>query len=290
MEITGTTKLYGLFGSPVEHSMSPAMYNYCFQKFNLDGRYLAFTVTAEQMQEAISAFRTLGMKGANITMPCKQAVIPFLDQVSPAVELAGACNTIVEEEGVLKGYITDGEGYVMNLGMHGIDIHGKKITLLGAGGAATAIQVQALLDGAEEIAVFNKKDTFWEAAQKKIGQLQDRFPDQKINLYDLDDQQMLGEKICGSDILTNATKVGMKPMEGNSLIKDLSLFHKDLMVTDCVYHPRETRLLADAKACGCRTADGVGMLLYQGAAAWKLYTGLEMPVEEIREKFYQTND
>ena len=162
MEISGKTRLFGLIGSPVEHSKSPAMYNYCFDKWKLDYKYLAFDVDKNQTSDAIQAFRTFQMKGANITMPCKQEVLKYLDEISPAARLVGACNTIVNHDGVLTGYITDGEGYIENLRHEGVEVKGKKITLLGAGGVSSAIQAQALLDGAREIAVFNKKDAFWE--------------------------------------------------------------------------------------------------------------------------------
>ncbi len=286
--ITGTTRLLGLFGSPVKHSMSPAMYNYCFKKWKIDWRYLAFSISREDTEEAIKAFRVLRMRGANITMPCKQAVIPYLDWVSPAVKLSGACNTIVNDNGFLKGYITDGEGYVMNLQSHGMDIQGKRITILGAGGAATAIQVQVLLDGAAEINVFNKKDGFWNLAEEKIQKLQDSFPNQRISLYDLDNQELLQEKIQKSDVLTNATRVGMAPLKDVSLIQDTSVFGERLLVTDCVYNPIKTKLLAAAEESGSQIADGLGMLIYQGAAAAKLYTGMDMPVDEIKEHFFKS--
>lgn len=286
MKISGRTKLYGLFGSPVEHSKSPAMYNYCFEKWGLDNVYLAFDVPAEEAGKAIEAFRTMGMKGANVTMPCKQAVVPYLDAVSDAVRLSGACNTIVEQDGKLTGHNTDGEGYVINLKAHGVDIRGKKLVLLGAGGASTAIQVQSLLDGAERISVFNQKDAFWDRAEAKIQELQKEFPDRIIELLDLADEALLAKKLGEADILTNATRVGMKPLDDLSLIKDLSLLRPELVVADTVYEPEETKLLKDAKAQGCKTVGGLGMLLYQGAAAVKLYTGREMPVDEIKKELY----
>lgn len=286
MEISGKTRLLGLIGSPVEHSKSPAMYNYCFEKWNLDQKYLAFDVPKEKTEDAIKAFRTLGMKGANITMPCKQEVLRYLDAISPAAKLVGACNTIVDEDGVLTGYITDGEGYVKNLQQEGVEIKGKKITILGAGGVSSAIQAQAMLDGAKEIAVFNKKDAFWEIAEKKVKEYQEAFPQQKITLYDLDNSEQLVKEVQTSDILTNATKVGMHPLEDKSLITDTSLFRKDLVVTDVVYDPEKTKLLHDAEAAGCKVIGGLGMLIYQGAAAAKLYTGLDMPVEEVKLNFF----
>lgn len=286
MEISGKTKLYGLIGSPVEHSKSPAMYNYCFDKWGLDCKYLAFDVPLEKTEDAIRAFRTFGMKGANVTMPCKQAVLPYLDELSPAAQLVGACNTIVEENGRLIGHITDGIGYVENLRHNGVDVAGKKITLLGAGGASTAIQAQALLDGAAEIAVFNRRDPFWETAQAKIEAYQKAFPDRRITLYDLEDADTLAREIASSDILSNATRVGMHPLEDVSNITDLTLFRKGLVVTDVVYDPLQTKMLREAEAAGCQTIGGLGMLLWQGAAAVKLYTGREMPVEEVRNRFY----
>ena len=287
MEISGKTRLLGLIGSPGEHSKSPAMDNYCFEKWKLDYKYLAFDVDRNQTADAIQAFRTFNMKGANITMPCKQEVLKYLDEISPAAKLVGACNTIVNHDGVLTGYITDGEGYVENLRQEGVAVKGKKITLLGAGGVSAAIQAQALLDGAREIAVFNKKDAFWEKAIAKAAEYQKAFPSQKITVYDMDDAERLAAEIRTSDILSNATRVGMHPLENISIITDHSLFRKELVVTDVVYEPEKTKLLQDAEAAGCKTVGGLGMLIYQGAAAAKLYTGLDMPVEEVKEKFFQ---
>ena len=242
MEISGKTRLFGLIGSPVEHSKSPAMYNYCFDKWKLDYKYLAFDVDKNQTEDAIQAFRTFQMKGANITMPCKQEVLKYLDEISPAARLVGACNTIVNHDGVLTGYITDGEGYIENLRHEGVEVKGKKITLLGAGGVSSAIQAQALLDGAREIAVFNKKDAFWEKAIAKAAAYQKAFPSQKITVYDMDDAERLAAEIRTSDILSNATRVGMHPLENISIITDHSLFRKELVVTDVVYEPEKTKL------------------------------------------------
>ena len=286
MNISSKTKLYGLFGSPVEHSMSPNMYNLSFEKWNLDSRYLAFDIPLEKTKDAVEAFRTLGMKGANITMPCKAEVTKYVDRLSPAAEIIGACNTIVEEDGVITGYITDGMGYVRNLKENGVSILGKKLTLLGAGGAATAILVQCALDGIREVAVFNQKDEFWEKAQQNIEKLKGQLPGCRIHLHDLADEEALKKEIGESQILSNATRIGMAPYEDISNIKDLSVFRKDLVVTDVVYHPVKTRLLQDAQSCGCKVIGGLGMLLYQGAEAFKLYSGKDMPVEEVKAAFF----
>lgn len=166
--ISGTTALYCLIGTPIGHSGSPAMYNYSFQKLGIDSAYVAFDISIEKVKGTIAAFRTLNIKGANVTMPCKNEVAKYMDELSPAARLVGAVNTIVNDGGKLTGNITDGVGFVRNLKEHGVDIKNKKITILGAGGAATAIQVQCALDGAKEINTFNIKDDFYKKAEKTI--------------------------------------------------------------------------------------------------------------------------
>ena len=286
MRISGTTTLLGLIGTPVEHSKSPAMYNHCFQKFGLDWAYLAFDIPQEKAGDAVRAIRTLGMRGANVTMPCKNAVIPYLDRLTPAAEAIQAVNTIVNENGTLVGYNTDGCGYTQNLRRSGVEVKGKKIVLLGGGGAASAIAIQAALEGAAEIAVFNLKDAFWPRVEKGLQAIAKAAPGCAITLNDLQDREALHRAILRCDILSNATRVGMAPYEEQSNITDLSWFRPDLIVTDVVYAPPRTKMLREAGAAGCLTCDGLGMLLCQGAEAFRLYSGLEMPVEEIRALLY----
>ena len=286
LQISGTTTMLGLIGTPVAHSKSPAMYNHCFQKFGLDWAYLAFDVPAERAGEAVAAIRTLHMRGANVTMPCKNAVIPFLDELTPAARAIQAVNTIVNEDGVLVGHNTDGCGYTQNLRRNGIEVEGKKIVLLGGGGAASAIAIQAALEGAAEIAVFNLRDAFWPRVEQGLKTIAQAAPGCAISLRDLEDRAALKAAIDRCDILSNATRVGMAPYEDQSNITDGSWYRPDLVVTDVVYAPPETKMLREARAAGCRTCDGLGMLLCQGAEAFRLYSGLEMPVEEIRTLLY----
>lgn len=285
MQISGTTTLLGLIGTPVEHSKSPQMYNYCFQKHGLDYAYLAFDVPPEKVGDAVSAIRTLHMRGANITMPCKAAVIPFLGKITPAAKAIGAVNTIVNDNGVLTGHNTDGLGYTQNLRRHGVDVSGKRIVLLGGGGAGSAIAVQAALDGAAEILVFNRRDGFWPRVEAAMQAAKNAAPSCKITLQDLDDRGALQRAAETADILSNATRVGMAPLENESNI-DPSFFRPELVVTDVVYAPPETKMLREAQAAGCRTCDGLGMLLCQGAEAFRLYSGKDMPIEEIRSLLY----
>ena len=286
--INGHTRLYALIGSPVGHSGSPAMYNYSFEKLGIDAAYLAFDIPLEKTKDAIDAFRTLNVGGFNITMPNKTAAAQLVDRLSPAAELVGACNTVVvEEDKTMTGHITDGIGFVRNLKEQGVGIEGKKIVLLGTGGAATAIAVQAALDKASEIAIFNRKDEFFANGEKTVEKIKKAVPSmKKIYIEDIDDETKLGEDIAGRDLLINATRAGMSPLE-NVLPVPEELLHKDLAVADVVYNPRETLLIKKAKEAGCKAAvGGIGMLLWQGAAAFELFTGKEMPAQEVMELFF----
>ena len=288
MEINGKTELFCLIGSPVGHSGSPAMYNYSFQKTNLNCAYLAFDVRLEETEAAVNGLKTLGCSGFNVTMPCKTRAAELADELSDAAALIGACNTMVIKDGKLYGHNTDGIGFVKNLKEHGVDVKDKVMTVMGAGGAATAIQVQSALEGAREIHIFNRRDEFYANAENTAKKIEERVPGVKVNVYPLEDEQKLYEKIGESHILVNATKVGMKPMEEESLIKDTRVFRENLVVADAVYNPRETKMLQEAQAAGCKIAlGGIGMLLRQGEAAFRIITGENMPTEEVYEKFFR---
>jgi len=284
--ITGKTRAYALIGSPVGHSGSPAMYNYSFAAKGIDSVYVAYDVNVEGTKAALDAMRLFNMGGMNVTMPCKVEAAKYMDELSDAARIMGAVNTIVNVDGKLVGYNTDGVGFVGNLKDHGIEVKGKKMTICGGGGAATAVQVQCALDGAREITIFNKKDDFFQRTLDTAEKLRKECPGLVVNVYDIDDTAKMKEEMLSSDIFVNGTVVGMKPMDDLSVVKDLSGFHKDLVVCDVVYNPIETKLLKEAAAAGCKTVGGKGMLLWQGAYAFKLYTGEEMPVDEVKERFF----
>ena len=280
--ITGHTELIGLIATPIRHSSSPRMHNEAFAKLGLDYAYLAFEVGNEELEDTIKGFRAMKVRGSNVSMPNKTVVHKYLDKLSDAAEMCGAVNTIVNDDGVLTGHITDGIGYMSGLKDAGIDIIGKKMTIVGAGGAATAIQVQAALDGVKEISIFNRKDEFYERAQKTVKDINEK-TNCKATLYDLEDLDKLKEEIASSYIFTNATGMGMKPLEGQTYIPDKSFLREDLIVTDVVYAPAETALLKMAKEVGCKTLNGFPMMLFQGAAAFKLWTYQDMPIEHVKE-------
>ena len=283
--ITGTTVLTGLLGSPVAHSISPLMHNASFEALGLDYAYLCFDVGTDRLKEAVEGLRAMGARGWNLTMPDKNLMCQLADKLSPASEISGAVNTIVNDDGVLTGYTTDGTGYMRAAEEAGFSLPGKVMTLLGGGGAATAILVQAALDGMKEIRVFNRKSPTFDRLSAIAVQL-NRRTDCLVTVHPLEDTEDLRASIADSDILTNATNIGMAPHTDACPIPDASFLRPELIVSDIIYNPRQTKLLQMAKETGCPFFNGLYMLLYQGAASFELWTGREMPVELIKEKYF----
>ncbi len=283
--ITGHTQLTGLLGSPIAHSISPMMHNEAFHQLNLDYVYLAFDVAEAELKAAVDGLRAMKVRGFNLTMPHKKAICSLCDSLSPVSEILGTVNTIVNDNGHFTGYTTDGIGYMRGLHEDGHNIIGKKMTLLGAGGTAAAILAQAALDGVAEISVFNRRGPGYKRAQSMIEKLRD-YADCNIKIFDLEDTLTLKQEISESAILTNATSVGMAPNTDCSIIADSDMLRKDLIVSDVIYNPKETKLLRLAREAGCKTQNGLSMLLYQGAEAFRLWTGKEMPVQLIKERYF----
>lgn len=285
-KITGNTQLTGLLGSPVRHSISPMMHNEAFRQLGLDYVYLAFEVGEDDLQTAVDGLRAMGIRGFNLTMPNKNQMCLLADELSPAARIMGAVNTIVNENGRLIGYSTDGIGFMHSVKEKGQNIIGEKMTLLGAGGASVSIMVQAALDGVEEISVFSRKGKFYERAERVISDLRE-ISCCRIRLYDFSDSETLKKEVHDSKILVNGTSVGMSPETEASIITDVDVFYEGLYVYDVIYNPKETLLLKKAMMAGCETQNGLDMLLYQGAEAFRLWTGQEMPVDVIKQKYFQ---
>ena len=282
--ITGGTQLLAVIGDPVGHSISPRMHTEAMGKLGLDYVYLAFKATPDTLENVVNSLKTLGVRGYSVTMPCKTIVGQYLDELSPAAELMGAVNTVVCEDGRLIGHNTDGQGFMRNLKEHGVDVIGKKITLIGAGGAGSAIYTQAALDGVKEIALYNVKDNFFETTNRRVLDVAEH-TGCSIHLSDLDDKTALAEDIAGSALLVDATRVGMPPLEGQMNV-DADMLRPDLAVADTVYNPPVTELLATAARLGATTVNGLGMLLWQAAIAEKIWVDQEMPVDFIEELLF----
>lgn len=286
LPISGRTGLLALLAHPAKHSKSPLMHNTAFQKLGLDYVYLAFDVDESTIGKAMTAVRTFEMRGVNLSMPNKVAVMPYLDEIAPEAELAGAVNTVVNDNGCLIGHNTDGTGWMRSVRELGVDLTGEKMTIVGTGGAAKAIIAQCALDGVREISVFNRRSPRWAQAEELVEKVREK-TDCRINLYELNTEDeacmaRLKEEIHQSRLLANATNVGMGVLTGQCYIPDASYFHPGLVVTDAIYDPPETELLRMAREAGCVTKNGDLMLLYQGAVAFHYWTGEEMPVEDIK--------
>lgn len=284
-QITGHTRLGCLLGSPVAHSISPMMYNESFRLLGLDFVYLCFDTKHADFCSMIQTLRDMNVFGFNLTMPDKVRIIEYLDELTDAARMIGAVNTVKNENGRLIGFNTDGIGYMQSLREAGYDCQSGPMTLLGAGGAASSIAVQAALDGVPALHIVCRKGRSWDKAEALAAAIQAN-TSCRADVIDLADTNTFRHCLRESTLLTNATQVGMAPNENSTLIPDVSFLHSDLFVSDIIYNPRRTRLLADAKSCGCRTANGLYMLLHQGAAAFRIWTGQDMPVDEIKNKYF----
>lgn len=289
--ITGHTELVGLMAYPIRHSQSPTTHNLAYDRNGDDVIQLAFEVDNDSLKDAVQSIRALKMLGSNVSMPNKTVVHQYLDEVDDAARLCGAINTVVnvrdengEVTGYLKGYNTDGMGYWRGLKEAGIDYKGKKLVLIGTGGAAAAIAVRGALDGLASIEIFNIKDKFYDRGVD-IANLINENTDCKAEMHDLADLDLLKEKMHEADLFCDATGVGMHPLEDLSNIPDGSFFKPDLIVTDTVYAPRETVMMKQAKDAGVKTVmNGLSMMLFQALIAIELYTGKETDVEYMKEQ------
>ncbi len=280
--ITGHTELLTLMAYPIRHSGSPAMHNEALAYLGLDYAYLCFDVDHSNLGDAIQAMRTLKVRGGNISMPNKIEVMKYLDHISPEAQLCGAVNTIVNDDGVLTGHITDGVGFIRGLQDYGFDIQGKKMTIVGAGGAAKAIQVQAALSGVREMSIFNMHDKYWPRAGETTAMLNGELGC-RTTLFGLEHLDALKREIWSSDLLVNATEVGMTPQPERTYIPDISFFRPDALVVDIIYAPAKTLFLKMAEQAGCKTMNGFPMMLFQGAEAFRLWTGQDMPIAHMKE-------
>ena len=281
MKIDGYTRLAAVVANPIKHSISPFIHNSAFEATNTNGVYLAWGVDAAELAETVANIRRYQMYGINLSMPYKEQVIPYLDQLSEEACLIGAVNTVVNREGTLIGYNTDGKGFFKSL--PSFKISRKRVVLLGAGGAAKAILAQAILDGVSQISVFVRSSSM-EKTRPYLEKIQNA-TGFRVDLFALEDIQELQDSITQADLLVNATSVGM---DGSSQpIPTSIVLPEKLMVADVIYQPFETPFLKWAKEQGNQSINGLGMLLYQAAEAFELWTGKEMPTDQIWELLKQ---
>jgi shikimate dehydrogenase len=275
MVISGKTRVCGVIGDPIEHTLSPTIHNAAFNHLKLDFVFLAFHVKAADLENAIRGMRGLGIHGLNVTMPHKSAVIGYLDEVDPTVQFLGSANTVLNKDSKLSGFNTDGVGALKALRENGAELSEKKLLLLGAGGAAKAIAF-SLAQEVGELAILNR------AAEKakELAEALGRMFNKKVVGGALS-SDAIAKSLQNSDVLINATSVGMHP-EANQSIVPPQWLRSDLTVMDIVYNPVETKLAKDAKAAGAKVISGVEMLIYQGAASFEIWTSRSAPIEVMR--------
>ncbi|MCK5503795.1 MAG: shikimate dehydrogenase [Thermodesulfovibrionia bacterium] len=266
MNVNGKTKIIGIFGYPIEHTLSTILHNSAFEALGLNNCYVPFRVLPEDLPYAVQAIRSLDLLGVNITVPHKENVLPLLDKIDREAAFIGAVNTITNEDGTLTGYNTDGRGFMSSLTEEGIDAEGKDITIIGTGGACRAISYY-LSEKASKLSLYDIDKPRAEKLVKDLKEFND-------NVFLLDKIEVAGK----SGIIINATPLGMKPDDpspvGPGLIKS------GTVVCDLVY--KKTRLLLEAEKKGAKTLDGSGMLLWQGILSFELWTGVKPPVEVMR--------
>ncbi len=268
MVVNGKTKITGIFGYPIEHTLSPLMHNSAFRELGLDMCYIPFKVSPEDLPVAVNAIRSLHLEGVNITVPHKEHVIPFLDKVDEEAAFIGAVNTVTNNEGILTGFNTDGRGFMSSLTEESVSVENREVVMIGTGGAARAVSYY-LSEKASKLSMFdidrNKADTL----VSDLGKIRN-------NVYVLDSPDIIGNP----DILINATPLGLH--DEDPLPVNADLISSEMVVCDLIY--RRTPLLHNASEKGAKTVDGSGMLLWQGVLAFELWTGVKPPVETMRQQ------
>ena len=277
--ISGKTKICGVIGDPIEHTVSPVMHNAAFKKLGLDYLYVPFRVKKEELGKAVDGIRALNIRGFNVTIPHKVTIMPMLDGLDPLAEKIGAVNTVVNDDGDLRGYNTDATGFLQALLERGVEPGGKNVVILGAGGAARAI-AYILAKREAHLTILNRQlELDW--AEELARRISHDFKEEVIALELNFDN--LTTALTGADMLINATSVGMSPNSDETPVPP-RLLKSELVVFDIVYNPVRTRLLKDAEAAGARIVGGIDMLAWQGALSFEKWTGQPAPLDLMRKE------
>jgi len=268
------TVMYGVFGDPIGHSKSPLMLNAAFAAVGLNAAYAAFHIKPGTLRDAVNGIRALGFRGVNVTIPHKLEVMDYLDEIDEGARAIGAVNTIVNDGGTLRGFNTDGIGYVRSLKEEtGIQLKGKRVLLLGAGGASRGIAYALAKEGISELSVANRT----EERAAELAEAMKHYTDTRSLGMD-----RVKELVARVDVIINTTSAGMHPAVEETPM-DPSLLHDGLLLSDLIYNPRITRFLKEGEARGAAIHSGLGMFIYQGAYAFEYWTGQDAPVAVMRE-------
>lgn len=279
------TKKAGLIGDPLGHSASAAMHGAAYYQMGLDAIYIPMEIPADRVDLAVKSLELLNFMGCNVTLPHKQTVLPLMDELDESAQSCGAVNTILFRGGRKIGYNTDGSGFVRAIKEKaGFDPKGKKCLVIGAGGAARGVTFALAMAGTKEFIILNRAEEIEMAERLSADMNSCR---SGISAASVLSHETVSEALKQADFVIHATPLGMTPHE-DTVAFDTSLLKPGHAVFDVVYNPRETRLLREAKACGCKTLGGLWMLVYQGIEAIRIWTGKDAPADvmaEAAEKF-----
>lgn len=278
MLITGTTRVVGVIGWPVEHSLSPPMHNAALRRLGLDWVYVPFAVKPEQVGQAVDAVRGLGLVGLNVTIPHKAAVLPYLDEAAPEVWLLGACNTIINDDGYLRGDNTDVQGFLRSVAEADWSLSERPVVVIGAGGSARAVVLAALQAEAAAVTVLNRTLSRAEELVAALAPAAASVPLRALALSDPETPAVVG----GAEVVVDCTSVGMYPRHDVAPVIPGEWLHSGQLVCDLTYNPRQTALLRAAVAAGAQPLEGTGMLVHQGALSLEKWTGQPAPVAVMR--------
>jgi shikimate dehydrogenase len=278
LAVSGSTRLYGIFGHPITHSLSPLMQTFAFQHHHLDGLYVPFPVQPNHLPQALTGAIALGICGLNVTIPHKEKILPLLDDISTEAEFIGAVNTVDIRDGRTIGYNTDANGFLLPLQEMRLSLADTSACVLGAGGAARAVTVALLQTGCPELTLCNRT---LERAHRLGDDLRKQFPDARINCVPF---AHAADAARESLLIVNTTAVGLHP--GDPQLLPETIFRPEHVVYDIVYRPLHTELLQAAKQRGATVVPGIEMLIGQGAEAFRIWTGRTFPIPAIRRLVY----
>jgi len=281
MHIDGSTTIVGIFGAPIKHTASPAMHNAAFTALDMNWAYLAFHVDPQNLRTALQGASHMGLVGVNLTIPHKILALDWIDEIDAEARKLGAVNTVCMEKGKLRGYNTDGYGFLKGIkDDFNLSIKGKRVLVLGAGGAGHGIAVKCAMDGAARVIVANRTPARIEPIAREVRGTKAEFLALKLAAEDI--RTVIHEV----DLVVNATSVGLE--EGDSLGLGADLFSPRLHVYDTIYRPAKTELLRIAESAGAKVANGLSMLLHQGAKAFEIWTKRKAPLAVMRRALRAT--
>ncbi len=280
--VNGTTKILGVIGDPIKHSLSPQIHNTIIRSLNLNYVYVPFWINEEDLEDAFKGFKAIKISGFNITIPHKKSAIKFLDEVSQEALLMGAVNTVKNIDGKLYGYNTDGDGFIRSLRQQGLDVKDKNVVVLGAGGSARGICVKMAMEEANSITILNRT---YEKAEEICNIINENI--KSIAKCDILEETSLKRHMGNCDLLINTTPIGMYPHEEDNPVETLDFINPTAVVCDLIYNPSTTKLLRVAEERGLKTINGWGMLVFQAVNAFEIWTGVKVDklvVDDILDK------